>query len=112
MIFGGLLAAILVSGAAFAEISGNELFDRCRQSPADEIVAATACIAYTEGVADAMLDNQRHAVHGFQACFPRGAGIRQFRDIVVQYLEEYPAQRHLLASSLVAKALSDAFPCQ
>ena len=112
--FGVLLAVMLVAGPVFA-LTGNELLDRCRHwdsgEPGEDVAGAGFCLGYTEAVSNVMFD---HNVHGFQACLPgeaTGITVGQLRDIIVRYLEEHPADRHHLASSVAAKALSDAFPC-
>jgi hypothetical protein len=44
-------------------------------------------------------------------CFPKGSSNDQYRDIVVTYLRDNPAQRHMTASVLGLVALRSAFPC-
>ena len=68
------------------------------------------CTGFIVGVSDAMAN--RNVVFNFRACVPEPATIRQVRDVAIRHLEQNPDRRHLGASSLVAKALSEAFPCR
>ena len=90
-----------------------------RIPPAAQLVAYL-CLGYVEGVADA---GEQQALVGANAtgastlgiwrwCIPTGAASVQARDIVVNFLRENPAQRHLAAASVVALALQHAWPCR
>ena len=91
-------------------LSGNRLLDICDQSH------SALCIGYIAGIADAMgtslADGSHPAVAGWQACFPQGVSGGQVRDVAINYLQAHPEQRQLSAASLVAHALSEAFPCK
>ena len=45
-------------------------------------------------------------------CGWEGATNGQLRDITFQYLYSHPAERHLLANYLIARAMKEAFPCK
>jgi hypothetical protein len=49
---------------------------------------------------------------GFKACLPVNSSLEQSRDVVVRFLRAHPELRHLVAVSLVARALAEAFPCK
>ena len=66
------------------------------------------CLGYIEAVSDA---SEVNAVNGYEACVPEAVTAGQLQDVVVQYLQLNPADRHLSAVGLVAHALSKAFPC-
>ena len=107
---GLLLAAMLVSAPVLA-LDGNEFLDRCRkldeQTP-NGFAARGYCLGFTSGIVSVM---QNHEIYGFNACIPGNVRMVQIRDVVLQFLKDNPGKRHLEASSIVAGALSDAFPC-
>jgi hypothetical protein len=100
------ILCILLPGHAFTAsfVNGNDLLEKCN-TPLDIV-----CIGYIDGVAYAM--NDGNAVNGFKACIPLGVTAQQIKDIAVRYLIKNPAVRIYAASSLVAAALSEAFPCR
>jgi hypothetical protein len=51
------------------------------------------------------------SLDGWMACVPDGVTGSQVNDVAMKYLAEHPQQRHFSAPSLIAKALSEAFPC-
>ena len=110
---GLLLAAMLVSGQAFATfMTGNKLMEHCRQGENDTIKGAISlglCVGYAVSIADVM---EGQDVWDVRACLPEGVQQGQILDIVSQYLERQPAERHFPAPLLVAEALQDAFPCE
>jgi Rap1a immunity proteins len=91
--------------AAAGFISGEQLLQDCRSFTPDR---RSYCIAYIAGVADSM---QQHALFGWRSCIVEGARREQLRELVVQRLIEKPQERGLTAASIVAEALSAAFPC-
>lgn len=123
-------AMMAMSSGAWAEFrSGDNLIRDCRQP--DASVGASACFGYVMGIVDAMLANADDPViksllasvlnpsghtgfgylHSFHACGPASATVGQLRAVVVKYLEAHPENWHLGASTLVAAALREAFPC-
>lgn len=86
-------------------IDGNKLHESCITL---DFAAANTCTAYITGVADVLYND---AVADIRACIPLGVNTTQVEDIVKQYLAANPQNRHLTAASLIAIALSDAFPC-
>jgi hypothetical protein len=101
-----LAAWMLCSSAALASSfrNGNVLLQECSSSQ-----DVMFCLGYIEAVNDA-LDGNR--VNGYEACVPNVVTAGQLKDIVVQYLRQNAAERHLLAVGLVADAISKAFPCR
>jgi hypothetical protein len=61
-------------------------------------------------ISDAMADG--NPVAGWTACIPVGVTGQQVVDVAVQYLGRNAAKRHVSASSLVAAAFTEAFPCR
>jgi len=103
-----LLCAVLVVGmagpAAANNQDGNQLLAKCQGDTTNR----GFCFGYVEGVTDALDD----PVEGFRACTPAGVTAGQVQDVVIAWLKANPTQRHLAAHSLVALALSEAFPCK
>lgn len=90
--------------------TGNELFRAC------EPPKHPACWAYVTGVTDAfsMVESLMMKTGRLEKvlwCRPKGVTAEQVRDVVVQYLERNPQERHFSAPGLVLAALYQAFPC-
>lgn len=84
--------------------NGNELHTRCSENG----FAEGYCFGYIAGISD-VLSNA--AIGDFNACQPKDVTVQQVVDVVKKYLKENPQDRHFTANSLVAYALSEAFPC-
>jgi hypothetical protein len=85
---------------------GNDLYDLCQQD-------LWGCTVFIQGV----IDGQMAAVMGTNRdvayCIPQGSEPAQVRDVVVAFLTAHPENRHMMAGSLVAAALTQAWPqCQ
>ena len=97
--------ALLACGAAHAEFKdGNQLYNQMQKEFGS--VDWFNAIGYVTGVADTL--------SGVTVCGPSGGtGVpaSQVYDIVKQYLQEYPAVRHLSGDRLVGRALERVFPC-
>jgi hypothetical protein len=110
---------LTVTTSSFAEryISGNDLYPLCSATPENvpgeqQANASTQwgfCRGYVAGVAD-ILENRE--VAGYRACVPTPTvEIGQLGDIVTTFLRDHPEERSLTGASIVARALSQAFPC-
>ncbi len=94
-----------------AYFSGEKLFSACM----DKTEAGQGvCLGYIIGVADLMsgLTSKGITYNGYSACV--GADVKSFtlRGVVTVFLAQHAKDRaKLTASSLVAAALDDAFPC-
>jgi Rap1a immunity proteins len=71
------------------------------------------CIGYIIGISDAMQAAQATggALFGWQACLPPSATAEQVTEVAVRFLIAHPEAQQSSAGDLIAKALSDAFPC-
>ena len=117
-------ALVLMSSGAWAGHAfetGESLLNECRQSD------GAHCIAYIFGVVDTMavnvhdpsvkIDPKRRDIpiarysHSYWACPPERVTGGQLRDIVVRFLQDNPGEWRRTAARLVARALSEAFPC-
>jgi hypothetical protein len=50
-------------------------------------------------------------LEGSSFCFPKGVEGPQIVDVIKRWLDEHPEVRHYSASSLIAEALKEKFPC-
>jgi hypothetical protein len=91
--------------AVRAFYNGNQIYTFCTTAGGQ-----ASCLAYVMGIADAMGDS--NAVSGWTACIPDQVTGKQVADVAVQYFQRNPGIRHFAAPSLVAHALSEAFPCR
>jgi hypothetical protein len=109
--FLAVLAAtsVLSMPALSAFQSGNDLLKYC--SAKSNLFDGGLCFGFVEAVADIMGTAQR-PVFGFTACFVGDVGLSEISDVTINFLNSHPERRHLGAASLVAHALSDAFPCK
>jgi hypothetical protein len=99
----GILQRPAVAAREF--YSGNQIYEFCTT-----VAEQTACFAYVMAIADAMADGNK--VSGWSACIPIEVTGQQAVDIVVQSFRRNVATRHYGAASLIARALSEAFPCR
>ena len=91
--------------AATAFVQGNFLHKVCQEAKVDP--QESNCLTYVLGVADALAATQYSEV-----CIPSNSvSGGQLKDVVPKWLEDYPAQRHNPAVTLVGRALTEAFPC-
>ncbi|MBZ9604881.1 hypothetical protein LB462_23925 [Phyllobacterium sp. KW56] len=89
---------VVAHGPAYAGFyDGNKLYEECSRKVE---TAKVFCMGYITGVADTLEDTQ---------CFTKGIDARQVHDVVKQYLESHPEERHHRASSIVASAVQKAF---
>jgi Rap1a immunity proteins len=109
--FAGYVAAVALTltqmhpaQAVMGYENGNSLLSLCTTGD------ARRCLGYIEGVSDAM--DSGADIGGYRACLPPDMIAGQLRDVVLQFLYNDPAERHMGAVSLIAKALSKSFPCR
>lgn len=89
-------------------LSGNELLSQCES---DNPLIRHKCLIWVGGLASGIeisgnVEGGRRFV-----CFPERSTYGQWRDIVVKYLHEQPAQRHMSAAALGFVALANAYRC-
>ncbi len=101
------IGAMLFAGPTVAQsvdrgISvGNGFYQRC-QAPVDNAAKST-CIAYLRGLADGIAGTWG------VGCAPQGVTYQQRYDILLKYLAENPASRHLDMAYLYNVAIFAAF---
>ena len=96
-----LLSLLFCSGASQAEfMDGNKLLNDMRD--ASNFLQGHA-LGYVVGVADMGV--------GIVHCPPGNVTAGQLRDMVKNYLENMPAERHKSADEIVNKILKTMWPC-
>lgn len=68
------------------------------------------CYGYIDAVADYLFET--HAMGEFTACVSKVPDDSQLRFVVVQFLRKNSALRYMSAPELIARALSEKFPCK
>ncbi|MGR3702286.1 MAG: Rap1a/Tai family immunity protein [Paracoccaceae bacterium] len=121
------LGMALPIGAAAQQISGNALYDACKD--VGDGVKLGFCIGYLIGATEGQswgafvvlnqldpTDSTEEAnsrINMFLShCVPPDASNQQLRDVAMQYLEQNPAARHQPARGLIWQAYMNAFPCE
>ena len=95
-----LLLLALVCTAAHAEFKdGNKLLSDMNGNHSTQMNA----IGYVTGVADALA--------GITFCGPATVTAGQIYDMIKQYLDLYPANRHNTADRIINHVLKSAWPC-
>ena len=94
------IALLLCSTVAYAEFrDGNKLLSEMNGGHSDRMYA----MGYIAGVADTL--------SGVTVCGPYSITLGQMHDMVKQYLEQYPADRHNSADRIINHVLKSAWPC-
>jgi hypothetical protein len=94
-----LFAASVDAQAAVVFDTGNELLSMCND-PTDKRI----CLGTVSGYYDMLQWMDR-------TCADRTVTMGQAADVVIKFLRDHPASRHLSAASLASAALMQAFPC-
>lgn len=96
-----LILALLLAGTAHAEFKdGNKLLSDMRDS---SYYIQGVALGYVTGVADVGV--------GVIHCAPPNLTAGQLHDMVKNYLENTPAERHLTADTIINKVLKAVWPC-
>lgn len=92
---------ITLSFSAQAEFwDGNKLLERLNST---NLTNQGMALGYIMGVSDTM--------QGVNHCPPANATAGQLQDMVLNYLNNVPAQRHKTGDEIVLMVLRTAFPC-
>ena len=116
-----LLGIVFVAASILAlpahAVDGNELYRWGRQWKQDNTQDARDAGSYTgyiQGFIDLHTDLSDPEIGIIKTkffCMPARTQLDQAFDAVMRYLEAHPEKRKFTASSLVAAALWEAFPC-
>jgi len=105
-----LLIGLLLAFDVGAALSGNDLMEKCSNT---EKMILNYPDGFCDGFVLAVAEVLRNAsVAELRACISETATYGQLGRVVGKYLRNHPEQLHHSAHSLVAKALSEAFPCK
>lgn len=105
-----VLSLTVVARQGYASLSfetGNTLYEKCQDN--NSMLNSGGCMGYISAIVDDLASDNR--INGFHACFSQYMTRGQVLDVVVKWLRDHPESRHLSANGLVARALSEAFPC-
>ena len=95
-----IVIALLVCASAHAEFKdGNKLLSEMNGNHSNQMSA----IGYVMGVSDALM--------GITFCGPSTITAGQVHDMIKQYLEQFPADRHNSADRIINHVLKAAWPC-
>lgn len=96
-----IILALALAGSAHAEfVDGNKLLNQMKDSA---YFNQGHALGYVAGVADMGL--------GVVHCAPSNLTAGQLNDMVRNYLENTPAERHLTGDTIVNKVLKTVWPC-
>lgn len=84
--------------------TGNKLSELCSYTDLDP------CTTYILGVVDGQNAAVTATSRDVAYCIPETASSGQIRDVVLKYLRDHPERRHIIAGTLIANALADAWP--
>ncbi len=103
-----LVLALMLLSSPSSAFSGNRLKEYCNDPP--HTILTGFCGGYIMAVAHVLASDE---ITGWSACIPQGREVtnRRLIDVAKKFLNDNPELRHLAAQSLVAMALSKAFPC-
>jgi Rap1a immunity proteins len=103
------LFCFAVAEANATYIDGDILFEQCKDyKPGTWKWFSGACVGYVLGAGDAFDETTK------PFCVTEGPNpdiVSEMVEIVKLYLRDHPETRHSSASSLVAAALKEKFPC-
>ena len=94
--------------------NGKDLHARLidwKRNPSKDVISASVGYGFVVGVADA-IHGYREPRTGFCYQRPEKVTTNELVDVVHDYLEQNPKNRHLSAWSLTAAALAKAYPCK
>jgi hypothetical protein len=84
---------------------GGDIFNWC-SAP----IRSTACLAYIEGIADALASGA--SIHGWRACFKERVNAALLQSMTVHFLDGHREDWNKGAAGLVAAAFAEGFPCE
>ena len=90
--------------------TGNELYGYCNDNQGGAGFNLGLCNGYILGVVETTRGAERGR-GGITFCPPSGVTIQQSWDIAKKFLTSRPELRHFSAPLIIAKALSEVWPC-
>jgi hypothetical protein len=106
------LFLIILSSESFGDpISGNQLYDELKEWKNSEKTQTPSLykmgrsLGYIQGL------TEMDSLEGKSMCVPSGVTNGQIMDVILNFLEKYPENRHKSAAILSSFAIWEAFPC-
>lgn len=122
-----LLVALLFAAAqteaateveSYGFYTGAEVLQNCTDPlkpiqirSTQELLDAGACAGFVGAISDAARCESA-GVNSYRAATPSDMNLLQVAVVVEKWLDEHPSDLHMAGSGLVARALSEAWPCQ
>lgn len=110
------LAILVITMAIFPlkakAFTGEELSGACATN--DRAINEAACVSYVRGFMDGMLFGTAYQKARPNSYCPPNDGISliQARSVILNYLQNHPAELHKEAAFMAAEALVLAYPCK
>jgi len=106
------LAVFSPTGATAGYVSGWDLLELCKASPASPVyrLQVSQCIGYVVGVSDTF--DCASKLHGFNWSSTAPATQSDLVRVTVTWLNSHPSLLGHKSDGLVAAALSEAYPCR
>jgi Rap1a immunity proteins len=108
-----LVALLALTAANAAEenlaIDGKKFMDLCNTT--DQKMLAV-CASFTLGVSDTLAVWRALHPSTARVCVPNAVQLNQMIDVGLDYVQRFPAERHLSAARLLLVAFTDAWPCK
>lgn len=97
---------VLTSPSAQAQswATGNDVKEACHS---DSYHDRGYCLGFAIAIAAVVT----RPFGPWKACYPTGVTAGQLRDVMVKFLDDHPELLHVNATSLPARAYTEAFPC-
>jgi len=110
-----ILALLLVSltkpaTADHFYVDIKTLYGWCRPYEVGSESIGSLCEGYLNAIADILAHGV--PIHDNRACIPAYVELGDLRDVVIEALKDAPKTDSKVAHDWVAKAISEAFPCQ
>jgi hypothetical protein len=105
-----LLAMILFSVPAYANMKGGDLYAACT-SPAGS-TSDTICQAYVNGLLHGLLGAELEGERGTPICVPDSGNTAQVRELLVRFFAANQEALYFDAATVVPIAMQRAWPCK
>ncbi len=110
-----VLALLLISltkpaAADHFYVDIETLYGWCRPYEVSSESIGSLCEGYLNAIADILAHGM--PIHDNRACIPEHTQLGDLRDIVIEALKDGPKTDSKVAHDWVARAISEAFPCE
>jgi hypothetical protein len=91
-------------------IDNETLYGWCRPYEVGSESIGSLCEGYLNAIADILAHGL--SIHDNRACIPEHTPLSDLRDLVIEALKDAPKTDAKVAHDWVARAISEAFPCE